>query len=223
MKKTKSSRAWLNRQAKDPYVKRRNALGLRSRAVFKLEEMQQKTRFIRKGMVVVDLGAAPGGWAMQAQQWVGEKGRVIAVDCLAMAAIPQVDIIQGDFTTDATLKDILSTLGIACHDVAITMAADKQYAAVNVVLSDMAPNLSGVVSVDQPKSLYLAQLAWDFAAKVLRPNGHFVVKVFQGSGVDEFLRVLRSSFQHVSMRKPAASRVESREMYVFASGFKSEV
>ena len=219
MKKSKSSRAWLQRQAKDPYVKQRQAQGLRSRAVFKLAEIQQKHRLIRPGMVVVDLGAAPGGWAMQAQEWVGEKGQVIAVDCLAMPSIPHVEIIQGDFTQDETLIQILSILDLPCG-IENFLNHEKTFSAVNVVLSDMAPNLSGVVAVDQPKSLYLADLAWQFAAKMLRPNGHFVVKVFQGGGVDAFLRVLRQSFQHVSMRKPDASRAESREMYIIARGFK---
>ena len=221
MKRSKSSQQWLKRQAKDPFVKRRQAEGARSRAVYKLEEIQHKKRLIKPGMVVVDLGAAPGGWSQCASQWVGNSGRVIAVDCLAMPAIVDVEFIQGDFTEDRTLHALLTKLNISVNG---DYATEPFYCpAVDVVLSDMAPNFSGVVSVDQPRSLHLAELAWDFSTRLLHPGGHFMVKVFQGRGVEDFMRTLKSHFAKVSMLKPMASRADSREMYIVATDFRKTV
>jgi 23S rRNA (uridine2552-2'-O)-methyltransferase len=196
-----SKSAWRRRQARDPYVRRAQAEGWRSRAVFKLEEIDKRDRLFQGGHVVVDLGAAPGGWSQYAARRAGAKGQVIALDLLEMPSIPGVTCIQGDFRDEVVMENLIATL-------------DGQHA--DLVWSDMAPNISGNRAVDQPRAMYLAELALDTARRILRPGGHFVVKVFQGEGFEEFLKDTRSSFSTVKMRKPKASRSESREMYLVA-------
>ncbi|EGV51380.1 23S rRNA (uridine(2552)-2'-O)-methyltransferase RlmE [Candidatus Endoriftia persephone] len=205
MKKSKSSRRWLDRHFNDEYVKRAQKLGYRSRAVFKLLEIQEKGRLIKPGMRVVDLGAAPGGWSQVARDLVGEKGRVVALDILEMDPIAGVTIIQGDFREEGPLAQLREQL-----------AGEP----VDLVISDMAPNVTGMVTVDQPRSMYLCELALDFAKEVLRPGGGFVVKVFQGEGFDDYLREMRQAFGRVVSRKPRSSRAKSREIYLVAGNFK---
>lgn len=189
----------------DPYVKKAQADGYRSRASYKLIEINQKDKLFRPGSVVMDLGSAPGGWSQIVAPIVGENGRVIASDILHMDSIIDVDFIQGDFTEEAVYNQILDVLG------------DDR---VDVVISDMAPNLSGVNTADQYSSLYLVELALDMARNVLQPGGSFCAKVFQGVGYDEYVKDVRSSFNKVIVRKPAASRPRSREVYLVATGFK---
>ena len=196
---------WKSRHESDPYVKRAQKEGWRSRAVFKIAELDKKYRLLQGGSVVIDLGAAPGGWSQYAAKIVLPKGRVVAIDILPMDSIPGVEFIQADFTTDIALQQLQK-------------AVKKQ--AVNLVISDMAPNISGVRSVDQPRSIYLAELGLDFARKTLAGGGHFVAKVFHGEGFDELLNDCRKSFKSVRIRKPTASRPESRETYVVASGYR---
>lgn len=198
---TKSSRRWLKEHFSDTYVKKAQQAGYRSRAVFKLKELQERDKLFKPGMTIVDLGAAPGGWSQFVAEIVGSKGRVIAFDILPMDPISGVEVIQGDFTEDAQIDDLTQRLGGSTID---------------WVLSDMAPNLSGIDSVDQPRSVYLAELALDFAIKVLPPQGGFLVKVFQGEGFDEFLKMVRTQFKKVLIRKPKASRGRSREVYILA-------
>ena len=189
----------------DPYVKRAQKDGYRARSSYKLIELNEKDRLIKPGMIVMDLGSAPGGWSQVAGRIVGEKGRVIASDILPMDHIHNVDFIQGDFTDEAVFNQILEALG------------DRQP---DLIISDIAPNLSGIASADQASSIYLVELALDMARRVLKRGGNFVAKVFQGSGSDAYLKDLRTSFEKVSIRKPAASRSRSREVYVVAKGFK---
>jgi 23S rRNA (uridine2552-2'-O)-methyltransferase len=205
MAKGSSSSRWQQRQEADPYVKRARAEGWRSRAVFKLEELQQKDRIIHPGDIVVDLGAAPGGWAQFAAQKVGRKGRVFAMDLLDMEPIPGVEFVQGDFSAAAVLGQLMEMLDGSAAD---------------LVMSDMAPNISGNRSVDQPKSMHLVELALDFGTTVLKPEGSFITKVFQGEGFEELIREARQRFRRVKLRKPAASRRESREMYLVATGYR---
>lgn len=207
MAKSSSSRRWLARQRQDPYVKRAHSEGYRSRAAFKLLEIQERDRLLRPGMVVVDLGAAPGGWSQVAARLVGDRGKVIATDILPMDVLAGVTFIQGDFRETPVL-DALTAL-LTDHPPGL-------------VISDMAPNTSGVRSVDQPRSMYLAELALEFGGRTLKPGGDMVVKVFQGEGFEEFVRSVRAVFNKVSLRKPEASRGESREMYVVARGFKPQ-
>lgn len=190
----------------DPYVKRTQRDGYRSRASYKLLELNDRDRFLKPGMTVVDLGAAPGGWSQVAANFVGRNGRVIASDILPMDALPGVEFIQGDFTEQAVLDALLAALGEAKAD---------------VVISDMAPNMSGVTDIDQPKSMYLVELALDLAGQILNEGGCLVTKMFQGEGFDPFYRTLRSHFQQVNSRKPAASRPRSREVYVVAKDFQA--
>ena len=190
----------------DPYVKQAQKDGYRSRASYKLIELNERDRLIRPGMLIVDLGSAPGGWSQVAGRIVGEKGRVIATDILPMDHVHNVDFIQGDFTDDAVFNQILEALGGRQPD---------------LIISDIAPNISGIDSAAQASSMYLVELALDMARKVLKPRGNFVAKVFQGSGSDAYLKELRKSFEKVSIRKPAASRPRSREVYVVAKGFKA--
>jgi 23S rRNA (uridine2552-2'-O)-methyltransferase len=204
MAKSKSSRRWLDRHFNDPYVKRAQQEGYRSRAAFKLLEIQDKDRLFRTGITAVDLGAAPGGWSQVAHRLVGAGGRVLALDILPMDPIPGVTFLLGDFREDALVHRLHAALGGA---------------PVDLVLSDMAPNVSGVAAVDQPRSVYLCELALDLARKVLKPRGALVVKAFQGEGFDAYLRQVRAAFAQVLIRKPDASRRENREVYLVAKGF----
>ncbi len=204
-KRSASSTRWLKEHFDDKYVQQAQKKGLRSRAVFKLEELQGRDRLLKHGMTVVDLGAAPGGWSQYSVEQVGLKGKVIACDLLAMDPIAGVDFLQGDFRVEAVLNALLERVG-----------EDK----VDVLLSDMAPNMSGTPEVDQPRSMYLVELALDMCRQVLAPKGSFVVKVFQGAGFDEFLLEVRRSFSSVRVRKPDSSRPRSREVYIVATGFK---
>ncbi|HEX4675160.1 MAG TPA: 23S rRNA (uridine(2552)-2'-O)-methyltransferase RlmE, partial [Steroidobacteraceae bacterium] len=199
--RTKSSARWLNEHVNDPYVKQAQKDGYRSRSSYKLMQLNEKDRLIRPGMLVVDLGSAPGGWSQVAARLVGAKGRVLATDILPMEPLKNVDFIQGDFTQEPVLKQVLESLGDNKPD---------------VVLSDIAPNISGIDSADQASSMYLVELALDMARQVLKPKGDFVAKVFQGTGSEEFLKDLRTSFDKVLIRKPAASRARSREVYMVA-------
>ncbi|WP_226663295.1 23S rRNA (uridine(2552)-2'-O)-methyltransferase RlmE [Microbulbifer aggregans] len=205
MARSKSSHRWLREHFNDPYVKQSQKDGYRSRASYKLHELQEKDRLFRPGMTVVDLGAAPGGWSQVAMELVGHKGRVLASDILPMDALAGVDFVQGDFTEEAVFDELLEKLGEDRAD---------------LVISDMAPNMSGVRAVDQPASMYLVELAVDMARQILKPGGAFVAKVFQGEGFDDLIRDLRSNYQTVVTRKPGASRPRSREVYVVARGFK---
>lgn len=205
MARSKSSGRWLQEHFNDPYVKQSQRDGYRSRASYKLLELQEKDKLFKPGQTVVDLGAAPGGWSQVAMSLVGEKGRVIASDILPMDSIAGVEFIEGDFTEQAVFDQLLATLG-----------DDKA----DLVISDMAPNMSGNDNVDQPKSMYLVELALDMTDAVLRKDGCFLTKAFQGEGFDEFYRQLKQRFQRVVSRKPKASRPRSREVYIVASGFK---
>lgn len=205
MKKSKSSRQWLDRHFNDEYVKRAQREGYRSRAVYKLLEIQERDRLLKPGQTVVDLGAAPGGWSQMAKQIVGSKGRVIALDILPMEPIAGVGFIEGDFRDDAVLQELRDLL---------------QGQPVDLVISDMAPNISGMSAVDQPRAMYLCELALEFAREVLRPGGDLLVKVFQGEGFDQYYKELRASFKKVSTRKPKASRPKSREVYLLAGNYK---
>jgi 23S rRNA (uridine2552-2'-O)-methyltransferase len=196
-----SSRRWIHEHVNDEYVKLARKLGYRSRAVFKLLELQERDKLFRPGMIVVDLGAAPGGWSQVASKCVGAKGRVIAIDILAMEPLPGVEFMQGDFGDEAVLDELLAVIGGA---------------EVDWVISDLAPNLSGIDSVDQPKSMELAELALDLASKVLKTGGGFLTKMFQGEGFDPFLVAVRQQFKKVVIRKPKASRDRSREVYILA-------
>ncbi|WP_185235448.1 23S rRNA (uridine(2552)-2'-O)-methyltransferase RlmE [Teredinibacter franksiae] len=205
MSRSKTSRGWLEEHFNDQYVKAAQRDGYRSRASYKLVELNEKDRLIRPAMTVVDLGAAPGGWSQVAVAAVGDKGTVLASDILPMDSIAGVTFVQGDFTEESVLTELLSAIGGAKAD---------------LVISDMAPNMSGIAAVDQPQSMYLVELALDMATQTLRPGGAFVCKVFQGEGFDEFLQNCRDCFQKVVTRKPGASRPRSREVYVVAKGFK---
>lgn len=189
----------------DHYVKEAKRLGLRSRAAFKLMEIQEKDRLIKPGMVVVDLGAAPGGWSQFAYDIVGQRGRVIASDILPMDTLAGVEFVAGDFTEESVFNQLLDVVGEEKAD---------------LVISDMAPNMSGMQAVDQPRSMYLAELALDMAKEALRPGGSIVFKVFQGEGFDQLLREMRADFTKVVTRKPSASRSRSREVYLVAKAYK---
>ncbi|UOG93828.1 MAG: 23S rRNA (uridine(2552)-2'-O)-methyltransferase RlmE [Candidatus Thiothrix sulfatifontis] len=204
MARSKSSQRWLGEHFSDEYVKKAQHEGYRSRAVYKLQEIQEKDRILQPGMKVVDLGAAPGGWSQYATKFVGQKGRIVASDILPIDPLPFVEFVVGDFREESVLMEILNLLG-----------GDKA----DLVISDMAPNISGVDAVDQPRSIHLCELALDMARQVLKPSGTFVVKLFQGDGSEDFLREVRSSFKTVKVRKPAASRPRSREVYILAQGF----
>jgi len=205
MARSGSSSRWLTEHFSDEFVKLAQKKGYRSRAVFKLEEIQLKDRLLRPGMSVVDLGAAPGGWSQFTVEKIGKSGRIIALDILPVEAIPGVTIIEGDFQEEAVLNQLLEAL-------------DGK--PVDLVLSDMAPNMSGTREVDQPRAMYLAELALDTARQVLRPGGAFVTKLFMGAGFDEFQKEARKSFASLANRKPKASRDRSREVYLVAKGFK---
>lgn len=205
-KKKSSSKAWLKEHRDDPYVQQAQREGYRSRACYKLLEIQERDRLIKPGMTVLDLGSAPGGWSQVAAQLVGHKGRVLASDILPMDSLAGVEFIEGDFTADRVFEQILAALGDSPAD---------------VVISDMAPNMSGVNAVDQPRSMYLVELALDMAQQVLAPGGSFVAKVFQGEGFDELYRDIRGAFGKVVTRKPKASRPRSREVYLVATQFRA--
>jgi 23S rRNA (uridine2552-2'-O)-methyltransferase len=205
MSKKTSSDQWKKRQAADPYVKRAQQEGWRSRAVFKLEEVDKKYHLFRGGQTVVDLGSAPGGWSQFAAKRVLPKGRMIATDILEMEPLEGVEFILGDFTENDTLQQLLEMTGNSGAD---------------LVLSDMAPNITGMRSVDQPRSIYLVELALDLAVKTLASGGTFVTKIFMGEGFEEVITECRKHFKTVRIRKPAASRQESRETYIVATGFR---
>ena len=204
MARTKSSSRWLQEHVNDPYVKQAQKDGYRSRSSYKLIELNQKDRLIRPGMLVMDLGSAPGGWSQVAAALVGDKGRVLATDILPMDPLVNVDFIQGDFREEAVLNQILEQLHGQKPD---------------LVMSDMLPNISGISSADQAGAIYLLELALDMVRRVLKPGGSFVAKLFQGAGSDAYLKELRSTFDKVAIRKPGASRSRSREVYVVARGF----
>ncbi len=203
MARSRSSSRWLQEHFRDPFVKKAQADGYRSRAAYKLEELLGRDRLITPGMIIVDLGAAPGGWSQVAANALDGRGRVLALDILDMPSIPRVDFIQADFREDEAVARLTELL-----------AGDK----VDLVLSDMAPNMSGVVSVDRARALYLAELARDFALAWLKPGGAFLVKLFHGAGFDDYLRDLRKPFAKVVVRKPEASRSRSPEVYALATG-----
>jgi len=205
MARSKSSKQWLKEHFDDSYVKRSQDEGYRSRASYKLLEIQEKDRLIAPGMTVVDLGAAPGGWSQVAAQLVGDRGKVLASDILPMDPIANVTFVQGDFSDHAILNELLKNLDGAAAD---------------LVISDMAPNMSGVKEIDQPRAMYLAELALEMAKSALKPGGTLLVKVFQGAGFDAYRKQLQSSFKVVKSRKPGASRPRSRENYLLAAGFK---
>jgi len=211
MARSKSSGSWLKEHFDDEYVKRSQKEGYRSRAIYKLQEIQQKDNLIRPNMQVVDLGAAPGGWSQYAVELVGKNGRVVASDILPIDPLPFVEFIQGDFTEESVLNDILDVLN-----------KDQKNSKADVVISDMAPNVTGVETIDQPKSIYLCELSLDMARLILKQDGSFVAKLFQGDGSDAFVKDVRSSFKQVKIRKPKASRPRSREVYVVAQGFISK-
>ena len=200
-RRTKSSGRWLAEHFSDEYVKRAQAEGWRSRAVFKLDEIQGKDRLIKPGMRVIDLGAAPGGWSQYAARLMKGQGTLLASDILDMEPLPGVTFVQGDFTDQQVFEQLTGLL-------------EGQPA--DLVLSDMAPNISGDEAIDQPRAMYLAELALDFAQRVLGPDGAFLVKVFQGAGFPEFMKALRAGFTSVVTRKPRASRARSREVYLLA-------
>jgi len=205
MARSRSSSRWLQEHVSDPYVKQAQKDGYRSRSSYKLIQLNEKDRLIRPGMLIVDLGSAPGGWSQVAARLVGDKGRVLATDILPMDPLPNVEFVQGDFTEEPVFSELLGLLeGSKPH----------------LVLSDMAPNISGIDSADQASSIYLVELALDLARQVLEPGGDLVAKVFQGAGADAFIKDVRTSFGKVSIRKPAASRARSREVYIVGKGFK---
>ena len=204
---TKSkNRDWIKQHINDPYVKQSQKDGYRSRASYKLLEIVEKERMIRPGMTIVDLGSTPGGWSQVASRLVGHEGRVHALDILPMDPIAGVDFIQGDFTEQNVFNNLLLLIGNR---------------PVDLVISDMAPNLTGAKAVDQPAMMYLAELAIDLTVQVLKHEGIFISKVFQGEGFDQFVRHVRTLFNSVSMKKPEASRAKSREVYLVAKGLKS--
>ncbi len=206
MKRSKTSKAWMREHLNDTYVQQAKASGYRARAAFKLTEIDDKDKLIRAGMTVVDLGAAPGSWSQVAAARVGSHGRVFALDLLEIAPIRGVRFIQGDFQDEAILREVEAALGGQ---------------AVDLVISDMAPNISGVSVADQARAIYLCELALDFALHHLKPNGNLLVKVFQGSGFDDFRHAMQQSFASVVVRKPAASRDRSTEVYLLGKGLRA--
>jgi 23S rRNA (uridine2552-2'-O)-methyltransferase len=201
--RSKSSSRWLKEHFDDPFVKMAQKDGYRSRASYKLLEIQEKDRILRPAMTVIDLGSAPGGWSQVTSRVIGDKGTLIASDILPMAAIADVTFIEGDFTEDQVFNQIMDAVGNQ---------------PVDLVISDMAPNMSGVRAADQAAAMYLCELALDLASKVLRPGGDFLIKVFHGEGFDAYLRDVRTRFEKVQMRKPVSSRDRSREQYLLARG-----
>ena len=204
MSRSKSSKQWLRDHFNDAYVKKSKYEGYRSRASYKLLEIQRKDNFIKPGMTVVDLGAAPGGWSQVAAELVGDRGRVIASDILPMDIIANVEFVQGNFTEQGVLDKLVDQL---------------RGSQVDLVISDMAPNMSGMKGIDQPQAMNLAELALDMSRSVLKPGANFLVKVFQGEGFESFRQELRETFRTVTTRKPAASRTKSREIYLLAGSY----
>ena len=205
MARSKTSNTWLTEHFNDEFVKLAQKEGYRSRAVYKLIEMDDKDRLLKKGMTVVDLGAAPGGWSELLAKRIGDSGRLFALDILPMDALGDVTFIEGDFTEQAVYDELVEAL-------------EGKW--VDLVISDMAPNLSGTKAIDQPKMMYLAELAHEFAVSVLKPGGTFLTKVFTGEGIDEYKKELRQHFTKIVVRKPKASRARSSEIYLMAKGFK---
>ena len=205
MSRSKTSNQWLTEHFNDEFVKRAQKEGYRSRAIYKLIEIDDKDRLLKKGMAVVDLGAAPGGWSELLSKRVGDSGRLFALDILPMDAVPDVSFIEGDFTDQAVYDELVEAL-------------EGKW--VDLVLSDMAPNLSGTKAIDQPKMMYLAELAMEFAVSVLKPGGAFLTKVFTGEGIDQYKKELRQHFDSITVRKPKASRARSSEIYLMAKGFR---
>ncbi|MFT4763712.1 MAG: 23S rRNA (uridine2552-2'-O)-methyltransferase [Oleispira sp.] len=205
MARSKSSNDWMDEHFNDHYVMKAKEEGYRSRACYKLMEIDDKDKLIKPGMTVLDLGSAPGGWSQVAVQRVGDHGMVVASDILPMDGIAGVTFLQGDFTEEAVFDELMTIIG------------DRQ---VDLVISDMAPNMSGMSAVDQPSAMYLVELALDMARQVLKPGGSYAAKVFHGEGFDEYLKDMRSSFQKVVTRKPDSSRARSREVYLVAKGYK---
>lgn len=204
MRRSKSSKRWLQEHFDDIYVKKAQAEGYRSRAVYKLKEIDAKERLLKPGMVVVDLGAAPGGWTQYVTEKLQGNGRIVALDILPMDALPDVDIIQGDFREEAVLQQLINL--VPEHGV-------------DLVLSDMAPNMSGNAGIDIPRAMYLVELAFDFSVNRLKPGGSMLVKIFHGAGFDELIKLTRHSFKRVVIRKPQASRSRSKETYLLATGY----
>ncbi|HPQ94886.1 MAG: 23S rRNA (uridine(2552)-2'-O)-methyltransferase RlmE [Thiothrix sp.] len=204
MARSRSSQRWLREHFDDEYVRRARQDGFRSRAVYKLQEMQEKDHLLFPGCRVLDLGAAPGGWSQYASRLVGSRGRVVASDILPLDPLPFVEFVQGDFQHPLVFEQLLALLGEDRTD---------------LVISDMAPNMSGMGAVDQPRAIYLCELALDMAGRVLKPDGGFLVKLFQGEGSDRFVQQVREHFRVVKIRKPSASRPRSREVYVLGLGF----
>lgn len=209
MAKSKSSKTWLKEHFDDEFVRRSQQDGYRSRAIYKLIEIDQKDHLVKPGMTIIDLGAAPGGWSEYCARKIGKKGRMIALDILPMEPIDNVTIIQGDFREDAVFKELMKVM----NDGSI------ENGRADLVISDMAPNISGMGSVDMPRAYYLCELALDLARQVLKPGGGLLVKLFQGEGFEAYSKELKSSFSKVVMRKPKASRARSREIYALATGF----
>jgi len=203
--RSKTSKQWLREHFNDEYVQRAQQEGYRSRAVYKLLEIQKRDQIIKPGMTVVDLGAAPGGWSEIARNLVGKKGRVIATDILPMDPIEGVDFVLGDFREEAVFEKLMEIIGNQ---------------PVDLVMSDMAPNMSGMDAVDQPRSMYLVELALDMARQILKPGGDMLVKVFQGEGSEAYFKELRNEFKRLMIRKPKASRLRSSEVYALARGRK---
>jgi len=204
MRRTKSSKRWLEEHFDDVYVKKAQADGYRSRAVYKLIEIDEKESLLKPGMTVVDLGAAPGGWTQYVTQKLQGKGLIVALDILAMDALPDVQCIHGDFREDKVLHELMSLIPERSLD---------------LLLSDMAPNMSGSKAIDIPRAMYLVELAFDFAEKMLKPGGTMLVKIFHGTGFEEVVKQARESFDKVVIRKPSASRSWSKETYLLAKGY----
>ncbi|WP_133136487.1 23S rRNA (uridine(2552)-2'-O)-methyltransferase RlmE [Legionella rowbothamii] len=204
MSRTKSSKRWLQEHFDDVYVKKAQAEGYRSRAIYKLKEVDEKESLLKPGMTVVDLGAAPGGWTQYVSERLQGRGRIVALDILPMDSLPDVDIILGDFREDEVLQQLMDLI---------------PERSVDLVLSDMAPNMSGTTAIDIPRAMYLVELAFDFADKMLKPGGSMLVKIFHGSGFDDLVKQAKASFDKVVIRKPAASRARSKETYLLAKGY----
>ncbi|USQ13498.1 23S rRNA (uridine(2552)-2'-O)-methyltransferase RlmE [Legionella lytica] len=204
MSRTKSSKRWLQEHFDDIYVKKAQAEGYRSRAVYKLKEVDDKESLLKPGMTVVDLGAAPGGWTQYVSERLQGRGRIVALDILPMDSLPDVDVILGDFREDEVLQQLMDLI---------------PERSVDLVLSDMAPNMSGTTAIDIPRAMYLVELAFDFADKMLKPGGSMLVKIFHGSGFDDLVKQAKASFDKVVIRKPAASRARSKETYLLAKGY----